>query len=364
MDMALQKYLFHQKGSKQQYFISVAAVATVALLALMLHNIVGYKVVAFMLLVVVSVLAMFLDIIPVVVAATLSAVTWDFLFIPPRFTLTVGTPEDQILLFTYFIIAMINAVLTHKIREMEKQVKAKDEKANSARFYNTLLNSLSHELRTPITAILGCTDTLQSNAEKLTEKNKTDLVAEISVASMRLNQHVEDLINLSRLESGFFEVKKDWCDVNDLIHKTLQRLAFNLRKYRLAVYIPEHFPLFKLDFSLMEQVIYNLVINATQHTPEDTVITIQADHTEGHLIITIADNGTGFSALELANVFSSIHRRHAGNTGRMGLGLSIVRGFVEAHNGTVKIENLPVCGSKFTIDIPTEMSHLNKSKYE
>lgn len=340
------------------------AVIVVALLGLLLHNLVGYRGVAFMLLVTVSILAMFLDIVPVLLAATLSAISWDFLFIPPRFTLTVGTPEDRILLLMYFIIAMINAGLTYKIREMEKEVKAKDEKAKSVKFYNTLLNSLSHELRTPITAILGYTDTLQTNSEKLSQKDKDELLSEIAVASMRLNQHVENLLNLSRIESGYFEVKRDWCDVSDLIHKTLQHLESNLKNYKVAVSIPEQFPLFKLDFGLMEQVIHNLVVNVTQHTPEETLITIDAENVDGQLTITIADNGTGFPNHELENVFSNFYSLKDSKSGRMGLGLSIVRGFVEAHNGTVKLENLPVCGSRFTICIPAELSHINKVNNE
>jgi two-component system sensor histidine kinase KdpD len=317
-----------------------------------------------MLLVSVSLLAMFLDIIPVLVAAFLSALIWDFFFIPPRFTLTVGTPEDSLLLLMYFVIAMINAVLTNKIRKMEKAVKETDEKEKSVKFYNTLLNSLSHELRTPITTILGSTDNLQSNSEMLTESDKADLINEISVASLRLNQQVENLLNVSRLESGHFTIKKDWCDINDLVYKTLQRLEPNLKRYRLAVDIPEQLPLFKLDFGLMEQVIYNLIINVTQHTPEDTLITIQADCIRDRLVLTIADNGSGFPEGEIHKVFEKFYRLKGARTGGTGLGLSIVKGFVEAHHGTIKLENLPVRGSKFTIEILTEKSYINKLKNE
>lgn len=317
-----------------------------------------------MLLVTVSILAMFLDIVPVLTAATLSALIWDFLFIPPRFTITVGTPEDRLLLLMYFIVALINAVLTNKIRQMEKEVKTKNEKEKSVKFYNTLFNSLSHELRTPITTILGCVDNLQANSPKLSEKDRSDLLSEISVASIRLNQQVENLLNMSRLEAGVLHINKDWCDINDLIHKTLQRLDPKLQKYRVTVDVPENLPLFKLDFGLMEQVIYNLLINATQHTPEDTLITIQADCIKDKLILTIADNGTGFPAQELDRVFDKFYRVKGSGAGGTGLGLSIVKGFVEVHNGTVKLENLPVCGSKFTIEIQTEKSYVNRLKDE
>ena len=317
-----------------------------------------------MLLVTVSILAMFLDIVPVLIAALLSALIWDFFFIPPRFTLTVGTPVDQLLLLMYFIVAMINAVLTNKIRRMEKEVKAKEEKERSVKFYNTLFSSLSHEMRTPITTIIGCIDNLQANSPRLSEKNKADLLSEMSVASMRLNQQVENLLNMSRLEAGVLRIKKDWCDINDLVHKTIQRLESNLKKYKVAVDTSENLPLFKLDFGLMEQVVYNLIINVTQHTPENTLITIQAACIQNRLVMTIADNGFGFPEKEIDKVFDKFYRMKGSTPGGTGLGLSIVKGFVEAHNGTVKLENLPVRGSKFTIEILTEKSSVNRIKDE
>ena len=317
-----------------------------------------------MLLVTVSILAMFLDIVPVVTAAILSALIWDLFFIPPRFTLTVGAPEDRLLLLMYFLIAMINAVLTSKIRQMEKEVKTKNEKEKSVKFYTTLFNSLSHELRTPITTIIGSVDNLQENSPRLSEKNKSDLLSEISVASIRLNQQVENLLSMSRLEAGVLNIKKDWCDINDLIYKTLQRLESNLQKYKVEVDVPDNLPLFKLDFGLMEQVVYNLIINVTQHTPEDTLITIQADCIKDKLVVTIADNGFGFPEQEIDKAFDKFYRIKGSLPGGTGLGLSIVKGFVEAHNGSIKLENLPLRGSKFSIEILTEKSHVNRLKDE
>ena len=360
----MKRFLIHRPDIRNQFLISIGVVIGISMIGLSLHEIVGYRVVAFMLLMAVSILAMFLDIIPVLISACLSALIWDFLFIPPRFTLTVGTPEDRLLLLMYFVIAMINAVLTNKIRQMEKAVKEKEEKEKSVRFYNTLLNSLSHELRTPITTILGSADNLQSNASRLPDEVKADLIDEISVATIRLNQQVENLLNMSRLESGVFQVKKDWCDINDLVYKTLQRLEPNLQKYRLAVEIPDQLPLFKLDFGLMEQVLYNLLLNVTQHTPEDTVITIQANCVRDRLVVIIADNGNGFPENEIHKVFDKFYRLKGSRTGGTGLGLSIVKGFVEAHHGNVKLENLPVKGSKFTIEILTEKSYVNKIRDE
>lgn len=360
----MRSLLLQRSGVRRHYLISIGLILSVALLGLFLHDLIGYRVVAFMLLVSVSALAMFLDIVPVMVSAFLSALIWDFFFIPPRFALTVGSAEDRLLLLMYFIIALINAVFTYKVRQMENDVKVKDEKEKSVKFYNTLLNSLSHELRTPITTILGCADNLQSNSPKLSEKDKRDLVTEITIASIRLNQQVENLLSMSRLESGVFQIKKDWCDINDLVYKTLQRLEGNLQKYKVVVEIPDQLPLFKLDFGLIEQVIYNLIINITQHTPEHTLITIRSDYVRDSLILVVTDNGKGFPPEEIDKVFDKFYRLKGSITGGTGLGLSIVKGFVEAHNGTVTVTNLPVCGSKFEIEIFTEKSYINRIKDE
>jgi two-component system sensor histidine kinase KdpD len=359
---AVQRYLFHRPNIKRQFLISIAVVTAITVVGLFIYHLTGYRVIAFMLLVGVSALAMFLDIIPVMIAALLSALIWDFFFIPPRFTLTVGTSDDRLLLLTYFVIALINAVLTNKIRKMEKAVKEKDEKEKSIRFYSTLFHSLSHELRTPITTILGSTDNLQSHAAGLSEQDRTDLIHEISVASIRLNLQVENLLSMSRLESGMLQIKKDWVDVNDLVYKVLQRLESNLTRYRLAVEIPDQLPLFKLDYGLIEQVLYNLLLNVTQHTPEDTLITIQADCVHDNLRLVIADNGNGFPESEISKVFDKFYRLKGAPAGGTGLGLSIVKGFVEAHHGTVRLENLPVRGSKFTIEIHTDKSYVSKIK--
>lgn len=360
----MKKFLFHERNIWRQFLISVVLVLAVAFVGLSAYGIVGYRVVAFMLLLTVSMLAMFQDIVPVLASAFLSALIWDFFFIPPRFTLTVGTAEDQLLLLMYFIVAMINAVLTNKIRQMEKEVKVRDEKEKSVRFYNTLFNSLSHELRTPITTIIGCVDNLHANSPRLSEQHKAELLSEISIASIRLNDQVENLLSMSRLEAGVLRIKKDWCDINDLVHKTLQRLESTLRKYRLSVQIPENLPLFKLDFGLMEQVLYNLIVNVTRHTPEDTLITIQADCKRDRLVMIISDNGSGFPENEIDKVFDKFYRIKGSTPGGTGLGLSIVRGFVEAHNGTVRLDNLPVRGSRFTIEILTEKSYVNRLKDE
>lgn len=113
-------------SKRKQYLVSISLISVVVLLGLLLHGLVGYRVVAFFLLVSVSLLALFVDITPVIISAILSALLWDFLFIPPRFRFTAGDTEDQLLLLTYCIVVIIHAVLTYRMREMQKEVRNKE----------------------------------------------------------------------------------------------------------------------------------------------------------------------------------------------------------------------------------------------
>lgn len=337
---------------------------TVATVCYSLTPVIGYKVVALLLLVTVSLLAMFLDILPVLLAAALSALLWDFFFIPPHFTLTIGDTEDRIMLLLYFLIAALNGVLTYKIRQIEKDARDKEEKANAVKFYNTLLNSLSHELRTPITTIVGATDNLQSNAVNLSEDNKRILINEIAVAGMRLNQQVENLLNMSRIEAGFIQPKLDWCDVSELIYAAIHRAEKNLKNHTVNVHVQDGLPLFELDFVWMEQVLFNLINNAAIYTPEKTVISIKAECVNEKLLLTVTDNGKGFPEDEIGKVFDKFYRLQNSKAGGTGLGLSIVKGFVEAHHGTVRVENAQLGGARFAIEIPAKTSYLNNLKNE
>jgi two-component system, OmpR family, sensor histidine kinase KdpD len=204
----MKNYLFNTLDKSKQYVVSIVVILLVAAVCFVFSRFIGYQVAALVLLVTVSMLAITFDILPVLLSAVLSAFIWDFFFIPPRFTIHVTSTEDTILLVMYFIIALISGVLTYKIRQVEKMARVKEERANSVKLYNTILDSLSHELRTPIAAIIGATDNLQTNPY-LTRDNHDLLISEISKAALRLNQQVENLLNISRLHSGHIQPKRE-----------------------------------------------------------------------------------------------------------------------------------------------------------
>jgi two-component system sensor histidine kinase KdpD len=350
-----------EKISKpQQYFISIVAILMVAALCYSSPGLIGYRTVALILLVTLSFISVLCDIIPVLSAAILSAFIWDYFFIPPKFTLHVNDADDVLMLIMYFFIVLINAALTYKIRLREKEFNKREHKEDVSKLYNTLLNSLSHELRTPISIIVGATDNLLSWNNRLSEESKRELVGEISEASFRLNRQVENLLNMSRLESGVIKPKKDWCDVNELVYEVVNRLKENYSSRIINISINDNFPLVKLDYVLMEQVLYNLLQNAMQYCPKYCLIAVKANCINNKLVLIVEDNGEGFPGDEMDNVFEKFYRLKNSKTGGIGLGLSIVEGFVEAHNGNIMLENLEEGGAKFTIEIPTEISYVTQ----
>lgn len=347
---------FRKYGLVWQLIISLSLIAAIAVPSYYASDFIGYRVVALILLLAVSILAMLFEIIPVLLTALISALVWNFFFIPPTFTFHIGSTEDALMALMYFAVALINVVLTTKIRQYEKESREKEERENAIKLYNTLLNSLSHELRTPIATVIGAVDTIRENKDRLTERQQEELVDEIGIAGTRLNRQVENLLNMSRLESGTLKLKRDWCDVNELIFSVIEDNVTTSHKFDFVPH--EKLPLMKIDRGLLEQVIQNLVYNALQHTPAGTTIRIQAYEDNKHCVITVADDGPGFPPGEMKYVFDKFYRLRQAGTGGTGLGLSIAKGYVEAHGGTITLGNLPSKGSIFTIRIPAEASSI------
>jgi len=350
---------YFNQNSRNQFLISVLVTVFISLVCYSLSNLIAYRTVALILMATVSMLAIFFSVYPVLVAATLSALIWDYFFIPPHFTFHVENSDDVLMLMMYFIIALINGVLTSKVRGMEKLELQKEERQNTIKLYKTLFDSLSHELRTPIATIVGASDNLLQKDSNVSENDKTKLVDEISIAAFRLNRLIDNLLNMQRLESGMLKIKPDWCEVNDLINNAVNRLKLELSSRNLQIDIQEDVSLIKLDVGLIEQALFNLLHNESLYTPIGSTINISAKLINNNLIISISDNGKGFSNEELKSLFSKFYRSASKTTGGTGLGLSIVKGFVEAHGGNVKVENNIPHGAKFTLEIPVEVLNLD-----
>lgn len=482
----------------RQYLIVSLIVALTAVLSYQVRDIVGYQVVSVILLFMVSLLALFFGTGPVLFAATASALIWDYFFIPPQFTLHIQKPLDILLLFMFFIVALVNGTLTSRVRRQEKKIRIREERTHalyqltkdlnsvsgfddvikiayefinryfklecsivvkndlnqlevrpienstirltenemsiinwveknslkagkftntlpsneytfypligsnaalgvivvkqdnvfthgeeqfwesslaqiigkyerellrnatkktymiseSEKLYKTLFNSISHELRIPIAAIMGSSETLLE--QHLPESIQKELYSEINTASIRLNRLVENLLNMSRLESGRITPHPDWCDAHDLVNSVSESLKNELQPFTFKTHIPIDFSLIYVDFGLLEQVLHNLILNATQHSPKGSAIELKIQISDENLIIKVIDQGHGFPETELSSVFDKFYRGKDAKAGGTGLGLSIVKGFVEAHNGLVFAANGVNGGAVFTVKIPNK----------
>ncbi len=227
--------------------------------------------------------------------------------------------------------------------------------AESERLYKTLFNSISHEFRTPIATIMGLSENL--NSSQSASRNSQSEIKEIHLAAERLNRLVANLLDMTRIESGMIQPRLDWCDIRDVINHALKNLDREIGEHKISVDISESVPLMKLDFGLIEQVLTNLIHNAYLHTPPGTEVVVRAFVEEGNTcVISVADNGPGLPREDINRIFEKFYRAQNGKSGGTGLGLTIAKGFVEAHHGTIVARNRTTGGAEFLVKLPISES--------
>jgi two-component system sensor histidine kinase KdpD len=224
----------------------------------------------------------------------------------------------------------------------------------SEELHQTLLNSISHELRTPLTAILGTVSVLEDDKIANDPASVKSVAGNLQEAGDRLNQVIENLLDMSRLNSGVLSLNLEWHDWNDLIGVVLKKTKRSLDHHKIKVQIPENVRLVKIDFRLIEHAISNLILNAVMYSPEGTEIGIQLSEQEGKFRLVIEDQGPGIPEASLDKIFDKFYRVPGSPPGGTGLGLSIVKSIIEFHKGVVRVENKPVTGTRFVIEIPIE----------
>jgi len=224
--------------------------------------------------------------------------------------------------------------------------------AESEKFSRTLLNSISHELRTPLAASTSAASALAAAESAATPEQRRVLMDEILEANSRLNRVVGNLLDVARLESGKVRPHLDWHDARDLVQTTLRELRRELASHSITSDLPREPLLVRFDFSLMQHALGNLLLNAATHTPGGTSVAVKAGLADGNLLLSVADRGPGIPNDSLPRIFDKFFRAPSAPVGGSGLGLTIVKGFVEAHGGRVSADNRPGGGAVFTISLP------------
>lgn len=497
--------LYKSESGPIKYWYTFLFLMGIAVLCTSVESMIGYRAVGFLFLLAVLIVGMFGSIGAVFFAAVLSASTWNFFFIPPRFTFAIREPDDIIMCISFFVVAFITGFLTNRIRFHEKLIRDREERTNflyeilrdianseekaefitkvtrrvgnlfnascgvvlksaegklqfekestygtalnekdravatwtfenqkqagwstetlsqskalyiplkgqaetigvfifqpmrkfrkldleqknllysitrqlgvsierhflakrvaenqrlqdSEQLHQTLLNSISHEMRTPLTVILSTAASLQE--EKMSSDAAFVKSASQSLvdAGDRLNRVIENLLDMSRLNSGIITLKLEWHDINDLIGVVLQKNSKNLTSHKITTSGLDEVCLLKIDFRLMEHAISNILLNAVAYSPAGSEINIRLHKENQKVHIMIQDNGPGIPEPFVGKIFEKFYRVPGSPTGGTGLGLSIVKSIAEFHNGYVMYENIKPHGSCFQIVLPFEES--------
>lgn len=497
----ISEQFFIFQSAPRQYFFAAVIVSTVIFFCYVIHASIGYQTVSYIFLLTISLLPLFnYGPGPTFLAAMMSAFSWNYFFIPPKFTLDIYKIEDVLMLIMYFIVAMVTGVLSARIRKQEKYVRLREERTNSLyrflkdlsvadninnivkiavqsirttfnldsaillydqndklqrrahadssfaiedsdwqisnwvfenmqpagkftkslpsseitflpllsvkkslgvlgikylndhplsggqqnllnafvtqlstaiekhklneeakkslliseseKLYKSLFDSVSHELKTPLTTIIGAASTLNDEKIKQNTALLSKLINEINIAAERLNRLVENLLDITRLESGNIKPKLEWHSVSDLVNSAIERLKEESSQHKVIFGESADDVFLRFDFALLEQAIVNILLNSFNYTPPDSKIIISVFKSNDGVTINISDNGPGFPDDAVPNLFKKFYRAPGTRSGGTGLGLSIARGFIETHNGTITARNKKDGGAEFIIFLP------------
>jgi two-component system sensor histidine kinase KdpD len=226
-------------------------------------------------------------------------------------------------------------------------------RVETERLRNSLLSSVSHDLRTPLATITGAATTMLDSGAKLDVKTRQELLESVREEADRLNRLVQNLLEMTRLESGAVQLRKEWHPLEEVVGAALSRLGKQLADRRVDTHVPPDLPLVPIDDVLIEQVLVNILDNAVKYTPSRTPIRILATSTGEAVTVEVADHGPGLPRGEEDKVFEKFYRVASGGRGA-GLGLAIAQGIVKAHGGHIWAQNLPEGGVAFLFTLPLD----------
>jgi len=289
---------------------------------------------------------------PALLSALLSVASYDFFFIPPFHTFDVSDVRHTLTFVMMFVTGLVISGLTFRIRRQEQEARVQALRVRTEELRSSLLSAVSHDLRTPLAVITGASTTLLDSSTSLAEGQKRDLLQTISEEAERLERLVANLLDMTRVESGSLQVKREWMPLEEIVVSVLSRLESKLRDRPVRTDLPAELPLLSVDPILFEQVFINLFENVSKYTPKGTPVDVRARVNDERIVIEIMDHGPGIPAGEEERVFEKFVRGPNAGTGGVGLGLAICRGIVEAHGGRLSAENRSEGGATFRIELP------------
>jgi PAS domain S-box-containing protein len=255
------------------------------------------------------------------------------------------------------------------VRDISNRRQAEEarEEANRAKYeflmlqeadklQQSLFNTISHDLRTPLASVIGVLSTVLEDGGLLDELTQQSLLRTAQDEARRLDSLVQNLLDMTRLEGGVIRVKIQPCDVHDVVGAALRQLGQAARSQPISITIAPNLPLVPMDHVLIVQVLVNVLDNARRYSPGESPVEIEVQLSADHLEIRVLDRGRGIPEEELGHVFDKFFRGASSETPKgTGLGLSICKGFVEAHNGAIEVRNRPHGGTEVAVFLPLKI---------
>jgi two-component system sensor histidine kinase KdpD len=261
------------------------------------------------------------------------------------------TPDERRLLDALIDQAALAIERVYLVEDLD-QAKRRVE---ADRLRAALLTSISHDLKTPLAAIIGAAGTLKGFARELDDRGKTELISTVIEESERLNRFIANLLDMTKLEAGSIKLNTAPHDIGEVVGTALERAAKVLACHKVEVEIADDLPMLELDPVLFEQALFNLLDNAAKYAPPGTTVRIDGWQEDDTVKLQVSDEGSGIPPEEIDRIFEKFHRARKEDQvlAGTGLGLAIARGFVEAMSGTITAANhTDKPGAVFTITLP------------
>jgi two-component system sensor histidine kinase KdpD len=273
--------------------------------------------------------------------------------IQPEQTGILSNPEQRQILDSF----ANQAALAVERTLLEEQARQAEILKVTEKLQTSLLNSISHDLRTPLVSITGALSSLRAKDLVLDQASRETLLDTAFEEAERLNRLVGNLLNMTRIEAGAIHLQKEPCDIQDALGAALEQLGERLQMREVQINLPPDLGLVMVDIPLFEQVLVNLLDNAVKYSTEDTAVEINVVQAGRSVQIDICDRGIGIPEAALELIFDKFYRvQRPERVNGTGLGLAICRGIVEAHGGTIVALNRPGGGSVLRVILPKATS--------
>lgn len=369
----------HSKGATG-YLVAFAGVGLMTLLLSPFHNHINETTISLALLLVVLVVATIFGSRPALFGSFLCVLSFNYFFLPPVFTFSIADPQHWVAFAAFLVTAFIAGQLSsyarrraaeseqrrqeierlyHELQSAFEQASQAEALRRSEQLKSSLLDAVTHDLRTPLTSIKASVTTLiedlrtklgeqpatNGNYLRLDDEGRGEFLEIINEETDRLNRFIEGMVGLAKVEAGALHLRKNWSQIEEIINNAIDRAKNRLSQHQVLIEIERELPVAFIDANSLSEVVYTLLDNAAKYSPKNSKIKIQTRRTKNEMIeISVEDEGKGVPVEMREKVFSKFFRAgesdvHVTAGGGLGLGLAIARGIVESQGGKIWIDS-------------------------